>query len=80
MTLNYRNHSILFLTAKQATERAVYMHLLQSNTLNLDRHTLRQLSDGDAAAGRLVSEELLVGAVHLGEVDHVREEDLSVGS
>lgn len=52
------------------------MHLLKSNTLNLNRDTLGQLLDSNTAASRLVSEELLVGSVHFGEVGHVSEEDL----
>lgn len=51
--------------------------LLQSNALNLHRHTLGQLVNSDTATSRLVGEELLVGGVHLGEVGHVREEDLA---
>lgn len=50
--------------------------LLQSNALNLNRHALGELSNSNAATGRLVSEELLVGSVHLSEVGHIREEDL----
>lgn len=53
-------------------------HLLQRNTLNLDRHALGQLGHGDAAAGGLVDEELFVGGIHFGEVGHVGDEDLSI--
>lgn len=53
-------------------------HLLQRNALNLHGHTLGQLRDGDAAAGRLMREPLGVRLVHLGEVGHVGEEDLYI--
>jgi hypothetical protein len=50
------------------------------NALNLHRHTLGQLLDGDAAAGRLVRKVLLEDAVHLGEVGHVVEENIDLKS
>ena len=36
--------------------------------------------DSNAATGRLVHEELLVGGVHLGEVGHVSQEDLDTSA
>lgn len=51
-------------------------HLLKSNALNLDRHTLGQLGNSNTATSWLVGEELLVCSVHLSEVGHVSEEDL----
>lgn len=53
-------------------------HTSIRNALNLDRHTLGQLLDGNTAARRLVGEVLLVHAVHLGEVCHVVEEDVDL--
>jgi hypothetical protein len=50
--------------------------LLQSNRLDLNRYALRQLVDGDACPGWLVCEPLLIFAIHLREVGHVRDEDL----
>jgi len=54
-------------------------HTSIRNALNLDRHTLGQLLNGNTAARRLVGEVLLVHAVHLGEVGHVVEEDVDLG-
>lgn len=51
-------------------------HLLQSNALNLDGHTLRQLRNRHTAARRLMGEEFLIGSIHLREVGHIRQEDL----
>lgn len=50
--------------------------LLKSNALDLNRDTLRQLSNSHTAASRLMSEELLIGSIHLGEVGHISQEDL----
>jgi len=50
--------------------------LLKSNALNLNGNTLRQLSNSNTATSRLVSEELLISSVHLGEVGHISKEDL----
>jgi hypothetical protein len=48
------------------------------NALNLHRHALGQLLDGDTAPRRLVRKVLLKDAVHLGEVCHVVEEDVDL--
>jgi len=53
-------------------------HTSIRNALNLNRHTLGQLLDGNTAARRLVGEVLLVHAVHLGKVCHVVEEDVDL--
>lgn len=45
-----------------------------SNALNLHRHPLRQLLDGNTAPRGLVGKVLLEHAVHLGEVRHVVQE------
>lgn len=50
----------------------------KSNTLNLHRNALGQLTDGNAAPGGLGGEELLVGGVHFPEIGHVCEEDLFI--
>jgi hypothetical protein len=49
------------------------------NALNLHRHALGQLLDGNAAARRLVRKVLLEHAVHLGKMSHVVEEDIDLG-
>jgi hypothetical protein len=51
----------------------------KGNGLDLDRHTLGQLLDGNAGASRLVGEVLLVDRVHLGEVVHGGDEDVDLG-
>lgn len=53
-------------------------NLGQGNSLNLDWHALGELLDGNAGASWLVSEVLLVDAVHLGEVTHGSEEDVDL--
>lgn len=53
-------------------------HTVISNALDLNRYTLGQLLDRNAATRRLVREELLKHAVHLGEVCHVVEEDVDL--
>ena len=53
-------------------------HTSIRNALNLDRHALGQLLNGNTATRRLVGEVLLVHAVHLGEVGHVIEEDVDL--
>ena len=50
----------------------------KGNGLDLDRHALGQLLDGNAGASRLVSEVLLVDRVHLGEVVHGGDEDVDL--
>jgi hypothetical protein len=50
----------------------------KSNGLDLNRHALGQLLDGNAGAGRLVGEVLLVHGVHLGEVIHGGDEDVDL--
>lgn len=50
--------------------------LLNSNGLDLDIDTLRQLAHGNTSSGRLMCEPFLVFAVHLSEMFHVGEEDL----
>ncbi|KFY06950.1 hypothetical protein V492_07594 [Pseudogymnoascus sp. VKM F-4246] len=52
--------------------------LNQGNALNLDRDTLWQLLNSDAAPGWLVGEELLVGAVHLSKVVHGGDENVDL--
>ena len=51
-------------------------HLLQGDTLDLNRDTLGQLVDSDTAASWLVHKELLIDTVHLSEVTHVSEKNL----
>lgn len=53
-----------------------FSNLLQSNALNLNRHTLGQLVNSNTATSRLVDEELLISSIHLSEVGHVSQEDL----
>lgn len=53
-----------------------FQNLLQSNALNLNRHTLGQLVNSNTATSRLVNEELLVSSVHFSEVGHIGQEDL----
>jgi hypothetical protein len=50
----------------------------EGDGLDLDRHTLGQLLDGNAGAGRLVGEVLLVDRVHLGEVVHGGDKDVDL--
>ena len=50
----------------------------KSNSLNLNRHTLRKLLNRNARASRLVGEVLLVDGVHLGEVVHGGDEDVDL--
>lgn len=50
----------------------------QGNALNLNRHALWQLLNGNTAPGWLVGEELLVRAVHLSEVVHGRDEHVDL--
>jgi hypothetical protein len=52
--------------------------LLQSNALNLNKHSLGQLVHGNTAAGRLVHKELLIGSVHLSKVGHIGQEDVDL--
>lgn len=49
-----------------------------SDALDLDRHTLGQLLNSHAAAGRLVRKVLLEDAVHLRKVRHIVEEDVDL--
>lgn len=53
-------------------------NLGQGNSLDLDWNTLWELLDGNTGASGLVSEVLLVDAVHLGEVTHGSEEDVDL--
>lgn len=48
----------------------------QSNAFNFNIDVLRESLDGDATAGRLVSEPLRVLLVHLGEEAHICQEDV----
>ena len=48
------------------------------NSLDLNRHTLRKLLDGNARASGLVGEVLLVDGVHLGEVVHGGDEHIDL--
>jgi len=48
------------------------------NALNLHRHALWQLLDGDTAPRGLVRKVLFEDAVHLGKVGHVVEEDVDL--
>jgi hypothetical protein len=50
------------------------------NALNLNRYTLRQLLNRNAASRRLMRKVLLVDFVHLGEVVHVVKEDIDLRS
>jgi hypothetical protein len=50
------------------------------NALNLHRHALGQLLDGNTAPCRLVRKVLFEDAVHLGEVGHVVEEDVDLSA
>jgi hypothetical protein len=50
----------------------------KSNRLDLNGHAFGQLLDGNAGAGRLVGEVLLVDRVHLGEVVHGGDEDVDL--
>lgn len=52
------------------------LQLLKSNALDLNGDTLRQLSNSHTAASGLMSEELLISSIHLGEVGHISQEDL----
>jgi hypothetical protein len=50
----------------------------KSNGLDLNRHALGQLLDGNAGAGRLVGEVLLIDRVHLSKVVHGGDEDVDL--
>jgi hypothetical protein len=50
----------------------------QSNTLNLNRHTLRQLINRHTAPRRLMRKELLINAIHLHETIHSRQEHVDL--
>jgi hypothetical protein len=50
----------------------------KGNGLDLDRHTLGKLLDGNARASRLVGEVLFVDRVHLGEMVHGGDEDVNL--
>ena len=50
----------------------------QSNTLNLDRHTLRQLKNSHTTSRRLMRKELLICSIHLSEGKHRREEHVNL--
>ena len=46
------------------------IYLSQSNAFDFHRDTFWQLEDGNTRPSWLMSEELLINAVHLGEVVH----------
>jgi hypothetical protein len=89
VSLLYHVHVICFIQTRllpillRFSGEMCFSHNLTSaskgNGLDLDRHTLGQLLDGNAGASRLVGEVLLVDRVHLGEVVHGGDEDVDLG-
>jgi len=67
----------LFLSASHALY-TILASASKRNGLDLDRHALGQLLDGNAGASGLVGEVLFVDGVHLGEVVHGGDEDVDL--